>query len=52
MMEVSLRQQLEAFLPCPKQVHDLIQHYWALVQVNPSWRIGAFIALIKEEMKK
>lgn len=51
-MEVSLRQQLEEFLPDPKRVHSLIQEYWELVQVNPSWRIGGFISMIKGAMKK
>jgi hypothetical protein len=46
-MDVSLRQQLETFIFDPDTVNHLIQEYHNLVKLNPSWRIGGFISLIK-----
>lgn len=48
MKEVSLREQLSSFLP-PELVKPLIQEYHNLVQVNPRWTIGGFIAMIKAQ---
>jgi hypothetical protein len=46
-MQVSLREQLKAFIKDENIVHALIQEYWALVQVNPGWRIGGFVSMVK-----
>jgi hypothetical protein len=44
----SLREQLTAMFPTqPDTVKGLIEQYALLVAVNPSWRIGVFISLIK-----
>lgn len=48
MPEVSLREQLEMMFPLqPAKVQQLLQDYWELVQVNPHWRIGGFLAILR-----
>lgn len=48
-MQVSLREQLEFLFPHqPVKVKQLLQEYWALVQINPHWRIGGFLQVIKK----
>ena len=48
-MEVSLKEQLTRLFPTDEgKVKALLQLYWDLVKTNPSWRIGGFIAMLKE----
>jgi hypothetical protein len=45
---MSLREELNKLFPnATDKVNALVQEYHNLTQVNPGWRIGGFLALLK-----